>query len=242
MRIIATLIFALFPFAAMAEGDRADIFELDIGKTGEIAALGGIKLEISKGEIHLIIGPNGAGKTTLLSIIGEYQQPTGGKLDVTLIDENDGSIGSFQMPGGLDLSFMPTGRIKPSLSGISLELGGGEAGIWFSGTDTSVVGPLAFALGTIRKAGVRMGSHRPAPFENGFFSEEWAIKPLSNGQTQRVSIARAETLTPKIILMDEPTGNANATNTNTTTGSGAGTAAKATAADSAVEGALSSGN
>ena len=234
MKFLLALVFSVAPFLVLAEGGETDLFRIELERPDGSKAIEDINLEIDQGGIHVLIGPSGAGKTTLLSIIGTYQQPTGGDLEVTLIDRGDGTIGTFTMPGGLDLSFMPTGRIRPGLGGIALEIGGSKAGIWYVGTDTSVVGPLAFALGTLKKAGDRMGPNRPAPFEEGFFSHKMTISQLSGGESQRLEIARTLNLAPKVILADEPFGDVGATTTaKGNTGGATSSEVRATSADEA---------
>ncbi|MGH9701436.1 MAG: ATP-binding cassette domain-containing protein, partial [Candidatus Acidiferrales bacterium] len=44
----------------------------------ETHALGGVQLEIQKGEFLSIAGPSGCGKSTLLSILGLLDSPSGG--------------------------------------------------------------------------------------------------------------------------------------------------------------------
>jgi ABC-type sugar transport system ATPase subunit len=47
---------------------------------GDVVALNGIDLSISKGRLFALIGPNGAGKTTLLRIIAGLNKPTSGEV------------------------------------------------------------------------------------------------------------------------------------------------------------------
>src|SRR3972149_7505974 len=58
----------------------------------QVRAVGGVDLEVQKGEVVLIMGPSGSGKTTLLSIAGGILKPTSGKVfwdgkDITAISE-----------------------------------------------------------------------------------------------------------------------------------------------------------
>jgi ABC-2 type transport system ATP-binding protein len=52
-----------------------------VKRYGDRAALNGVSLTASAGELVAIIGPNGAGKTTLLSILAGIQRPDEGTVD-----------------------------------------------------------------------------------------------------------------------------------------------------------------
>ncbi|MGH7406821.1 MAG: ATP-binding cassette domain-containing protein, partial [Candidatus Methylomirabilales bacterium] len=47
---------------------------------GGVTALGGVSLEIQRGEIFSLIGPNGAGKTVLLNCINGLYAPQKGRV------------------------------------------------------------------------------------------------------------------------------------------------------------------
>jgi NitT/TauT family transport system ATP-binding protein len=50
------------------------------GRSGAVAALAGVSLTVSRGEVVTIVGPSGCGKTTLLELICGLQHPDGGSL------------------------------------------------------------------------------------------------------------------------------------------------------------------
>lgn len=57
-----------------------------VKRYGQIEALKGIDLEVSKGELFGLIGPDGAGKTSLFRIVTSLIKPDGGKIDLFGLD------------------------------------------------------------------------------------------------------------------------------------------------------------
>ena len=148
----------------------------------ETVALGGVSLEVKKGEFVAIMGPSGCGKSTS----GQY-----------LLDGQD--VGSLKESQRTKVRKGQIGFVFQSFNLID-ELN----------VEENVELPLTY-LGVPkkeRKARVeevlrRMAiSHRSHHFP----------QQLSGGQQQRVAIARAVVMNPKLILADEPTGNLDSKN------------------------------
>ena len=160
----------------------------------ETVALGGVSLEVKKGEFVAIMGPSGCGKSTLLNILGLLDNPTSGQY---LLDGEDvGSLKESQRTkvrkGQIGFVFQSFNLIDDLTVEENVEL------------------PLTY-LGVPKKERKqrvdevlrRMSiSHRSHHFP----------QQLSGGQQQRVAIARAVVTNPKIILADEPTGNLDSKN------------------------------
>ncbi|GGF54158.1 ABC transporter ATP-binding protein [Paracoccus acridae] len=147
------------------------------GKT--LPVLRDLNLGIRAGESLAIVGPSGCGKTTLLRVLAGLEQPDAGQV---LIDGHPvRGVGTeraiiFQEP-----------RLLPWLT----VLGNVSFGLEARGVPKAKA--EAEARHHIRLVGL-------APFENALPGQ------LSGGMAQRVGIARALTVQPKILLLDEPLG------------------------------------
>jgi NitT/TauT family transport system ATP-binding protein len=148
---------------------------------GHVDALSNVSLQIADGEFVSFIGPSGCGKTTMLRVIADLQQPTSGSLLVNGMSAEQARLARaygyvFQSP-----ALFPWRTIEANLK-LPLEVMG------FS--DSEQTARAARYLALVNLAG----------FERKF---PWQ---LSGGMQQRVSIARALSFDPALLLMDEPFG------------------------------------
>jgi NitT/TauT family transport system ATP-binding protein len=148
---------------------------------GGTNALQGIDLEIEPGEFVSLIGPSGCGKSTLLRIMGDLIQPSAGDVVVNGKSARRARIDRdygivFQDPVLYDWRTVARNIALP------LELGG-----WDRRRRQQRVQEM---LGLVELTA--FGDHHP-----------WQ---LSGGMQQRVSIARALSFDPALLLMDEPFG------------------------------------
>ena len=150
-------------------------------REGVFQALSDVSLDVARGEFISLIGPSGCGKTTLLRLIADLAQPTSGQLRVNggtpHQARSDRSYGYvFQSP-----ALYPW---RTALNNVMLPL---EI-IGLSAPERRARAAAALAAVGLTEASGRY------PWQ------------LSGGMQQRVSIARALSLQPDLLLMDEPFG------------------------------------
>jgi NitT/TauT family transport system ATP-binding protein len=148
---------------------------------GKVDALSDVSLQIADGEFVSFIGPSGCGKTTMLRVIADLQQPTSGNLLVNGMTAEQARLARsygyvFQAP-----ALFPWRTIEKNLK-LPLEIMG------FSETEQQQRAERYLALVNLT------GFERKYPWQ------------LSGGMQQRVSIARALSFDPDLLLMDEPFG------------------------------------
>jgi len=148
---------------------------------GQTTALQGIDLEIGEREFVSLIGPSGCGKSTLLRIIGDLIEPSSGTVVVNGKSarqaRNDRDYGIvFQDPVLYD---------------------------WRT-VAKNVALPLEMARWSRQKRNERVRRMLELVELQGF--ENHRPWQLSGGMQQRVSIARALSFDPALLLMDEPFG------------------------------------
>ena len=142
-----------------------------------LRALGGIDLKVMDGEFVSIVGPSGCGKTTFLSVVDGLIPASAGRILV------DGRV--VTKPGPDRAVVFQDASLLP----------------W-----RTVLGNVRYGLECL-KVGAREAKERATHFINlvglsGF--EDHYPYELSGGMQQRVNLARALVVDPKILLMDEP--------------------------------------
>lgn len=156
---------------------------------GELSILKDLSLEVSEGELIAIVGKSGSGKTTLLNII-------------SLID--DLYTGSYELAGSI-MSDKPS----KELFRYRTELIANVFQNFQLINDLTVIQNVEMPLG-YRGIGRKEREEvaRAAIEMVGLAGrEDSSVYNLSGGEQQRVSVARAIAMKPKILLADEPTGN-----------------------------------
>jgi len=157
------------------------------GKRVEV--LKGVDLTFSQGEKAAIVGASGVGKTTLLHILGTLDRPSTGKVfyegkDIFALNEKDLSL--FR---NREIGFVfQFHHLLPEFNALENTM----MPCLIQGIPKKEAESRAEATLTLVGLRERL-SHKPGE--------------LSGGEQQRMAVARALVLKPKVLLADEPTGN-----------------------------------
>ncbi|OPH37098.1 spermidine/putrescine ABC transporter ATP-binding protein PotA [Moraxella atlantae] len=147
---------------------------------GDNPILQGINLDIYHGEFLTLLGPSGCGKTTLLRLIGGFEMPDGGRLELD----------------GVDIAMLPAEKrpINTVFQQYALF------------PHMTVYDNVAYGLKLKKVPKAEIDQRVREALAMVQLEHTLARKPqdLSGGQQQRIAIARAVVNRPKLLLLDEP--------------------------------------
>lgn len=166
-----------------------EVFKVFGNGSKRVEVLRGINLTFSRGERAAIVGASGAGKTTLLHILGVLDRPTSGRVlyggeDVFRLNERELALFRNREVGFV----FQFHHLLPE----------------FSALENTMMPCLIRGLSKRESAG-----RAEAILTVVGLKDRLPHKPgeLSGGEQQRVAVARALVMEPKVLLADEPTGN-----------------------------------
>jgi putative ABC transport system ATP-binding protein len=155
----------------------------------DFQALAGVDLEIHDGEMVALMGPSGSGKTTLMQIIGLLDRPSSGAYQLRGRDVSDLNENERAESRNLEIGFVFQAFHLLSRQNLLENV---EVPLTYAGWPAKE--RRERAMNMLEKVGI---------------ADKWRNLPsqISGGQKQRVAVARALTMSPAILLADEPTGN-----------------------------------
>jgi spermidine/putrescine transport system ATP-binding protein len=170
------------PSGAGARG-QADVRLLGVTKRfGEVVAVDNISLDVNAGEFFSLLGPSGCGKTTTLRMIGGFELPDSGAIELA----------------GVNVAGLPPHRRDVNTVFQSYALF----------PHLNVFDNVAYGLRRKRVPGDEIDGRVGRILElvrlPGF--QRRRTTQLSGGQQQRVALARALVNEPQVLLLDEPLG------------------------------------
>jgi spermidine/putrescine transport system ATP-binding protein len=167
----------------MGRGPEADVRLVQVVKRfADVVAVDGISLDIQNGEFFSLLGPSGCGKTTTLRMIGGFERPDQGRIEL----------------GGVDVAGLPAHKRDVNTVFQSYALF----------PHLGVFDNVAYGLRRKKVAKDEITGRVKKMLQlvdlPGF--EGRRITQLSGGQQQRVALARALVNEPEVLLLDEPLG------------------------------------
>ena len=159
---------------------------MDVGYDGK-ALITSVKIKVQRGEILTLIGPNGAGKSTILKSITRQLKLIGGTV---YLDGRD----LQQMPGrdlARSQAVLLTERIRPEMMTCADVVGTGRY-------------PYTGTLGLL-SAEDHEKVRQSLELVHAADLADRDFGAISDGQRQRVMLARALCQEPELIVLDEPT-------------------------------------
>jgi branched-chain amino acid transport system ATP-binding protein len=148
-----------------------------------VKALGGVTLELARGEVVGLIGPNGAGKSTLVNVLSGFDRPDEGTVE---LEGQDVTRWSPHRRGrkGLARTFQHAHAFR----GLSV-----RENVEVAALGVGVAPRAAAGRADALLEGLGLARYAEAP-----------AATLAHGDERRLGVARALATEPKFVLLDEP--------------------------------------
>ncbi len=173
------------PILRVADLHKSFPVKLGLFKRGAVSAVDGVNFDVYPGETLGIVGESGCGKSTTARMILRLIDPTSG--EIMFDGQNAHQINRLIMYRGIQMVFQdPYSSVNPRMS-----IGENIAfPMKVHGFDSDKMQERVSTL--LRQVGLH-------PNHASYFPHQ-----MSGGQLQRVNIARALALEPKVVICDEP--------------------------------------
>jgi branched-chain amino acid transport system ATP-binding protein len=165
---------------------------------GELTAFQDVSFDVGEGELLAVIGPNGAGKTSLFNVLSRVYRPTAGRIWMGKQDLL--ALRASQLAGiGVARTFQNLGLFA-HLSALEnvfigrhhlMRAGTLRAGLWWGFAAREERRHRAKAMEALEFVGIPQLAATP-------------VQTLPYGMQKRVELARALTMEPELLLLDEP--------------------------------------
>jgi len=156
---------------------------------GKVPAVNDLNLEVYEGECFSLLGPSGCGKTTTLRMIAGFEDLDEGEIHVGDRVFSSSTRGYYLPPEKRDF-----GMVFQAFA------------VW---PHMDIFGNVAFPL-TIKglnRAEVEEKTKRALEYTGLLKNQHAYPGELSGGEKQRIALARAIAINPKVMLLDEPLSN-----------------------------------
>ena len=154
---------------------------------GKLEVLAGITENVKRGEVVAVIGPSGSGKSTFLRCLNLLEQPTSGHILVDGVDITDKKTDINKVRQGMGMVFQHF-NLFPHLTVI----------------DNITLAPLQLKVFSNKESARKAGMELLERVGLADKADSYPVQ-LSGGRKQRIAIARALAMSPRIMLFDEPT-------------------------------------
>ena len=175
---------------------------------GGIKAVDGVSFEVDKGQIFTIIGPNGAGKTTIFNLVSRINDPTAGSIhfdgrDITRVAANQvASLGIARTFQNIEL-FDNANVMQNILVGCHVRV---ATSLW-----SEILRLPSF---TRQEVEARKEVEKIMDFLGLDRYRDSTVGSLPYGVRKMVELGRALAVSPRLLLLDEPSSGLNVEETN----------------------------